>query len=237
MGEEGGVMQKLLYAAGLFGYIAPDTTVVEYIMKQKNTIWEFTELLIIAGILAVVIRLFIVSAYKIPSGSMLETLQIGDYLLVTRFNYDIKIPFTDRSIVSTGDPRHGDIIVFRYPRNPKEDFIKRVIGIPGDTIEIRDKMLFRNGKLVNEPYVRIADPGSRVFGKDTIRPVTVPENSCFVMGDNRDESMDSREWGFVPRENIQGKAWLIYWSWASFTDIRWNRIGTILYPDRTVTGG
>ena len=229
-------MQKVLYTAVGLGYMSPDIAVVEFVMKQKNTIWEFTELLIIAGILAVVIRLFIVSAYKIPSGSMLETLQIGDYLLVTRFNYDIKIPFTDTSIISTGDPEYGDIMVFRYPRDPKQDFIKRLIGKPGDTIELRDKMVFRNGKKINEPYTRFSDPGSRVFGKDTTAPFTVPADMYFMMGDNRDESMDSRDWGFVPREYLQGKAWIIYWSWASFTDIRWGRIGTILYPDKSLTG-
>ena len=205
-------------------------------MKQKNIIWEYSEILIVALVLAMIIRAFFVQAFKIPSGSMLETLQIGDYLLVTRFNYDIKVPFTDISIVRTGDPQHGDIMVFRYPKAPEQNYIKRVIGVPGDTIEIREKQVFRNGKAIDEPYTRFSRPWSRIEGIDNFARVTVPEDSFFVMGDNRDESSDSRDWGFVPRDNIQGKAWIIYWSWETLTDIRWSRIGTFLYPPQTVTG-
>ncbi len=197
-------------------------------MKQRNVIWEYTEALLVAIVLALVIRAFVVQAYKIPSGSMLETLQIGDYLLVTRFNYDIKIPFTDKSVIRTGDPKRGDIIVFKYPRNPSEDYIKRVEGIPGDIIEMRNKQLYRNGEKVVEPYIQNTKPDQRIPGMDDMRPIVVPTDHYFVMGDNRDGSADSREWGFVPRENIQGKAWVIYWSWASFTDIRWGRIGTLI---------
>ena len=231
-------MQKLLYAVVLLEYIAPDTAIAETLfMKQKNVIWEYSEILIVALILAMIIRAFLVQAYKIPSGSMLETLQIGDYLLVTRFNYDIKVPFTDQSIVSTGDPEHGDIIVFRYPKDPDQNYIKRVIGVPGDTIEIREKKVFRNGKMITEPYTRFSKPWSRIEGTDNFKRITVPEGQYFCMGDNRDDSADSREWGFVPRDNIQGKAWIIYWSWESMTDIRWGRIGTFLYPDESITGG
>lgn len=200
-------------------------------MKQKNIVWEFSEMIIIAVGLALVIRFFAVQAYKIPSGSMLETLQIGDYLLVTRFNYAIKIPFTDKEIVRTGEPEHGDIIVFKYPKDPSQDYIKRVIGVPGDTLEMRNKQLFRNGRLVAEPYVRQTKPWSRIPGLDSFPMFTVPPDKFFVMGDNRDGSADSREWGFVPREYIQGKAWRIYWSWKSLTDIRWSRIGTSLHPE------
>jgi len=206
-------------------------------MKQKNVAWELTEIVIIAVLLALMIRFFAVQAYKIPSGSMLETLQIGDYLLVTRFNYAVKVPLSDIEIVRTGEPEHGDIIVFRYPLDPSQDYIKRVIGLPGDTIEIRDKQVFRNGKLLREPYVRIIKPWTRIPGIDNYNKVTVPPDSYFVMGDNRDESLDSRTWGFVPRRNIQGKAWVIYWSWASLTDIRWSRIGTFLHHDRAASGG
>ncbi|SBV99580.1 Signal peptidase I [uncultured delta proteobacterium] len=204
-------------------------------MKQKNVIWEYTEILIVALILAMIIRAFFVQAFKIPSGSMMETLQEGDYLLVTRFNYDIKVPFTDISIFGTGDPQHGDIIVFRYPKDPSVNYIKRVIGLPGDTIEIKNKQVFRNGKPIKEPYTRFSKPWSNIPGADTMGRVTVPPDHLFCMGDNRDDSADSREWGFVPRENIQGKAWVIYWSWQSLTDIRWGRIGTFLYPDESIT--
>ena len=204
-------------------------------MKQKNVIWEYSEILIVALVLALIIRAFFVQAFKIPSESMLETLQKGDYLLITRFNYDIKVPFTDISITSTGDPQHGDVIVFRYPRDPSQNYIKRVVGLPGDTIEIREKQVFRNGKAITEPYTRFSKPWSRFDGLDNVGRVTVPLNCFFAMGDNRDDSSDSRDWGFVPRENIQGKAWIIYWSWETLTNIRWSRIGTILYPDETIT--
>lgn len=198
--------------------------------------WEVTEVVLVAVLLALVIRFFAVQAYKIPSGSMLETLQVGDYLLVTRFNYAVKIPFTNKEIFRTGEPGHGDIIVFEYPRDPSQDYIKRVIGIPGDSIEIRDKQVFRNGKLLTENYTRHSKPWSRIPGIDTMERIIVPADSYFVMGDNRDDSLDSRSWGFVPRRNIHGKAWIVYWSWSSFSDIRWNRIGTILYPDAKSTG-
>lgn len=218
------------------GYIALDTAAAEIAMKQKNLIWEYSEMLIIAVVLALFIRAFVVQPFKIPSGSMLETLQIGDYLLVTRFNYSIKVPFTNKEIIRTGNPQHGDIIVFKFPKDPSQDYIKRVIGLPGDTIEIRDKQVYRNGKRIIEPYVRFDYPHSRQPGLDIVPAFTVPEDRFFVMGDNRDGSSDSRDWGYVPRENIHGKAWIIYWSWASLTDIRWDRLFTRLYPDASITG-
>ena len=168
---------------------------------------------------------------------MLETLQIGDYLLVTRFNYAIKLPFTNRELVRTGEPEYGDIIVFEYPKDPSQDYIKRVIGLPGDNIEIRGKKLFRNGVLISEPYVRISKPWSNAPGSDNMEKIRVPADQYFVLGDNRDESLDSRSWGFVPRGNIMGKALVIYWSWAGFSEIRWGRIGTILYPGVAAKGG
>lgn len=228
-------MEKLLYAAGAMGYIPPEIAVAETIMKQKNVIWEYSEMLIVAVVLALIIRAFIVQPFKIPSGSMLETLQIGDYLLVTRFNYGIKLPLVDKEVIRLGDPQHGDIVVFKYPKDTSQDYIKRVIGLPGDTIEIRDKQVIRNGKAISEPYVRIDRPNARVPGLDIVPPFTVPEDQFFVMGDNRDGSSDSRDWGFVPRGNIHGKAWLIYWSWANWNDIRWDRIFTGLYPDESIT--
>ncbi|GHV54927.1 signal peptidase I [Deltaproteobacteria bacterium] len=205
-------------------------------MKQKNMAWEVSEMLIIAVLLALVIRFFVVQAYKIPSGSMLQTLQIGDYLLVTRFNYAVKIPFTQREILRTGEPDYGDIIVFQYPKDASLDYIKRVIGRPGDTIEIRDKQVFRNGKPIREGYTQFTRPHTRIPGVDSMEKITVPEDHFFVLGDNRDGSEDSRFWGFVPRENIRGKAWIIYWSWENWTTIRWNRIGTRLYPEASIGG-
>jgi len=186
---------------------------------------EYAEALIIALILALFIRTFVVQAFKIPSGSMLPTLEIGDHLLVNKFSYGVRMPFMDRFIFEFDGPEFQDIIVFEFPENPSKDFIKRVIGIPGDEIEIRDKQLFLNGEKIAEEYVRHAD--RRVVDeRDNFGPFSVPEDNYFVLGDNRDESYDSRFWGVVERDKILGKAWIIYWSWEGFADIRWDRIGS-----------
>ena len=189
---------------------------------------EYAEALIVALILAFFIRSFVVQAFKIPSGSMLQTLQIGDHLLVTKFAYGVKVPFTNIMVIEREGPKHGDVIVFDFPEDPSKDFIKRVIGMPGDVIEIRDKQVFRNGVQLVEPYVQHVDSASAVPRRDNFGPVMVPENKYFVMGDNRDESYDSRFWGFVERDTIEGKALILYWSWASLTDIRWERIGQMV---------
>lgn len=186
---------------------------------------EYVEALIIALILAFFIRTFIVQAYKIPSGSMLDTLLIGDHLLVNKFQYGVRLPFTDVVVLPFSDPKFQDIIVFEYPQDPSKDFIKRVVGLPGDTIEIRDKVVYRNGVKLDEPYVQHTDPRVLPGPRDNLEPVTVPLGKYFVMGDNRDESLDSRFWGFVDRGAILGKAWVIYWSWGGMDDIRWARIG------------
>ncbi|MDX1763971.1 MAG: signal peptidase I [bacterium] len=175
---------------------------------------ENFEAIVIAVILALFIRTFVVQAFKIPSGSMLETLQIGDHILVNKFIYGTHIPFTDVSIFPLREPERGDIIVFKYPVDESRDFIKRVVGVPGDIIEIRDKMVYVNGEeQKDEAYVIHRDdtiiPGQR----DNLGPVTIPEDSYFVMGDNRDGSYDSRFWGYVKQEEILGKALIIYWSW------------------------
>jgi signal peptidase I len=189
---------------------------------------EYAEALIVALILAFFIRSFVVQAFKIPSGSMLQTLQIGDHLLVTKFAYGVKIPFTNTMIIEREGPEQGDIIVFEFPEDPSKDFIKRVIGVPGDVIEIRDKKVFRNGVELQESYIQHVDSSMSVPRRDNFGPVMVPENKYFVMGDNRDESYDSRFWGFVERNTIEGKALILYWSWASLTDIRWERIGQMV---------
>jgi signal peptidase I len=189
---------------------------------------EYAEALIVALILAFFIRSFVVQAFKIPSGSMLQTLQIGDHLLVTKFAYGVKIPFTNTLIIEREGPQQGDIIVFEFPEDPSKDFIKRVIGVPGDVVEIRDKKLFLNGVEQLESYIQHVDSSTSVPRRDNFGPVMVPENKYFVMGDNRDESYDSRFWGFVERNTIEGKALILYWSWASLTDIRWERIGQLV---------
>lgn len=192
--------------------------------RWQTILKEYTEALIIALILALIIRAFIIQAFKIPSGSMLETLQIGDRLFVTKFAYDIRVPFTDFSLFSPGDPQHGDVVVFRYPDNPSKDFIKRITGLPGDVVKVRGHVLYRNGQPVEEPYLAIHPGPTKIdFG-----PQTVPEDKYFVLGDNRFNSHDSRFWGFVDRAQIRGKAWRIYWSASPqwfFSDVRWDRLG------------
>lgn len=192
--------------------------------RWQTVLKEYAEALFVALILAFFIRSFVVQAFKIPSGSMLQTLQIGDHLLVNKFTYGLKIPFTHKVVLPLSDPEFQDIVVFEFPEDTSKDFIKRIIGLPGDTIQIRDKKLFRNGSEVEEPYVQHTD-ASIVPRRDNFGPITVPEGKYFVMGDNRDESYDSRFWGFVDRNKIEGRAWILYWSWQGFSNIRWNRIG------------
>jgi signal peptidase I len=209
--------------------------------QKKGTLREYTEAIIIAVLLALFIRSFIVQAFKIPSGSMKPTLLIGDHILVNKFIYGVKIPLWDKEIVHFGDPQHGNIIVFRYPLDPAKDFIKRVIGVPGDIIRIQDKKVFVNDKLLVEPYVRHTDPKilpASVSPRDNFGPIQVPPNSFFVMGDNRDESYDSRFWKYVDESALKGKAFIIYWSWnqdghitldPEQSYVRWNRIGRLLH--------
>jgi len=195
--------------------------------RWQTILKEYAEALIIAFILAFIIRSFVVQAFKIPSGSMLQTLQIGDHLLVNKFIYGIRIPFTDIVIARFSDPQFKDIIVFEFPEDPSKDFIKRVIGTPGDVLEMRNKVLYRNGEKLNEPYVQHTQNDYSPV-RDNFGPITVPDNKYFVMGDNRDESYDSRFWGFVDRDKIEGKAMILYWSWEGFSNIRWNRIGKMV---------
>lgn len=185
------------------------------------------KILIAALLIAGIIRTFIIQPYVIPSESMLNTLQIGDRLFVTKFSYGIHLPFVEQEILSFGEPGHGDIIVFPYPLDKSQDYIKRVVGIPGDVIEIRNKQLFRNGQAVLEEYAIHTDPGTS-HRRDNMPPLTVPPGKVFVMGDNRDHSMDSRFWGFVDKGTIHGRALLIYWSSTRFVDVKWDRIGKML---------
>ncbi len=197
--------------------------------RWQTMLKEYAEALFVALILAFFIRSFVVQAFKIPSGSMLQTLQIGDHLLVSKFSYGLKIPFTNKMIVDREGPKFQDVIVFEFPEDPSKDFIKRVIGLPGDTIEIKDKEVFRNGQKLQESYIQHTDTAHKsVPRRDIFGPIKVPEGKYFVMGDNRDESYDSRFWGFVEKNKIEGKALILYWSWESVTNIRWNRIGDLV---------
>ena len=201
--------------------------------QQKSKFREYVEAIILAIVIALFIRTFVIQAYKIPSGSMKPTLQIGDHILVSKFNYGIKLPFLRTTLIPVGAPQRGDIVVFIYPKDPSKDFIKRLIGVPGDTIEIRNKKILLNGLPYNDKngvYVDNLDIPGAVQPRDNFGPVTVPEDSLFVMGDNRDESYDSRFWGFVSKKDVLGKALIIYWSWNQEEHwIRWSRIGGILH--------
>jgi signal peptidase I len=196
--------------------------------KKKNAWRENIEAILIAVVIALFIRTFVVQAFKIPSGSMLETLQIGDHILVNKFIYGIKIPFTDgRVLIPVKDPRRGDIVVFKYPEDPSKDYIKRVVAVAGDTVSIVDKQLYVNDTAVtDEAYAMYSRVPTLA---DNMMSVVVPENKLFVMGDNRDNSHDSRFWGFVDLSAVKGKAFMIYWSWdRERFGVRWNRIGDLL---------
>lgn len=235
--------------------------------RWLKTLKEYVEALLVAAVLALIIRAFVVQAFKIPTGSMLETLQIGDQLLVSKFHYGVKLPFTDKVLIPVSEPARGDIIVFEYPYDEKldamrpnmkdVDFVKRIVGLPGDTVEIRAKEVFVNGEKLNAPWAQHTreDVVPNPMGghpevsfdpvmyfdhcedatlycsakRDWMPKFTVPAGQYFVMGDNRDESFDSRFWGFVKRESIKGKAMVIYWSWTGPSNIRWERLGKLLH--------
>ncbi|HYB19704.1 MAG TPA: signal peptidase I [Thermodesulfobacteriota bacterium] len=201
--------------------------------KKKSTLREYVEAIIVALVLALIIRTFVVQAFKIPSGSMEPTLEIGDHILVNKFIYGIKIPFTSINLFPWENPRRGNVIVFIYPLEPEKDFIKRVIGVEGDTVRIVNKKLYINGVEVPDPHAVYKEdlilPGD-MQKRDNFGPVTVPKGNLFVLGDNRDRSLDSRFWGFVPLEDVRGKAFIIYWSWdRQDTTVRWNRIGKLIH--------
>ncbi len=201
--------------------------------KRISTLRESIEAIFIALIVALFIRTFVVQAFKIPSGSMIPTLLIGDHILVNKFIYGIKNPITRKTLISIGEPERNDVIVFKYPVNPKQDFIKRVIGVAGDRIEILDKRVYVNGKLFEVKNAIHLD--SKIISgdfqpRDNLGPIIVPENSLFVMGDNRDNSHDSRFWKFVDMDAVKGKAFIMYWSWnREDFSVRWNRIGDMIH--------
>ncbi len=202
---------------------------------KKSQLRDWTEALIVAAILALIIRTFVVQAFKIPSGSMEDTLLIGDHLLVNKFIYGTQLPFSDDPVLSIREPERGDIIVFEFPEDKdksyfkRRDFIKRVIGLPGDTVEIRNKSVFINGERYITPEAVYKDGNLTAGPRDNMPPIKVPEDNYFVMGDNRDRSYDSRFWRFVDRSAIKGLAFIKYWSWDSEKFMpRWGRIGRMI---------
>jgi signal peptidase I len=200
--------------------------------KVKSQLREYTESILWAVLLALVLRYCFVQAYKIPSGSMEDTLVIGDHLLANKLLYGIKLPFTDTRILKIRNPERGDVVVFAYHEDRTKDFIKRVIGVPGDEVAVRNKQVFVNGVPYSNPHevhkdaqILTADAGPR----DNFGPVRVPARSYFMMGDNRDRSYDSRFWGFVGDGDLQGKAFIKYWSWdGDAWKVRWDRVGRLI---------
>jgi len=217
---------------------------------------EFARTAIYAVALFIVIRTFLVEAFKIPSGSMERTILVGDFLLVNKLAYGAEIPFTDSHLPAIEHPQRGDVIVFKWPRDPSKNFVKRLIGLPGDTVEMRDGTVWVNGHALTEQYVVHTDASTDPSGEDfrwqrnyLVRqaeasqgyhpsrnnwgPLVVPEQSYFVLGDNRDNSYDSRYWGFVPDSLVEGRPWIVYYSYDPdtarplpwMTNIRWGRLG------------
>src|SRR5215475_1509544 len=205
---------------------------------EKSTLREYFESIVIAVILALFIRTFVVQAFKIPTGSMENNLLIGDHLLVNKMVYAPAMSSVERALLPAGTIKRGDVIVFKYPEEPDRDFIKRVIGLPGESLEVREKKVYINGKPLDEPYVHFIQPPSTSSElaevtsydvRERYGPVTVPADQYFMMGDNRDNSQDSRYWGFLPRELVKGKALVIYWSYeAGREDYQENGTGAAL---------
>jgi signal peptidase I len=204
---------------------------------RKSAVREWVESICVAVILAFFVRTFVVQAFKIPSGSMEPNLLIGDHLLVNKFVFAPALTSLERTLLPIDPIRRGDIIVFKYPEDPTRDFIKRVIGLPGDTIEMHNKKVYVNGKPLDEPYAHfIYPPDEGASGApdtetaDLLRefaPMTVPADNYFMMGDNRDNSQDSRYWGFMPRGYVKGKALFVYFSFGEgggLANIRWSRL-------------
>jgi signal peptidase I len=204
--------------------------------SKKSTIREYFESIVIAVILALFVRTWVVQAFKIPTGSMENNLLIGDHLLVNKMVFGPTATPIERALLPVRDIRRGDIVVFKYPNEPERDFIKRVIAFPGETLELRAKKVYVNGQPLDEPYVHFLTPASEggevtsLDVRERYGPVTVPADQYFVMGDNRDNSQDSRYWGYLPRHYIKGKALMIYWSFDAdaegslFTKVRWERL-------------
>lgn len=202
----------------------------EEIVKQKSVFREYAEAIIIALLLALFIRTFVVQAFKIPSGSMIPTLLVGDHILVNKFVYGVKNPFNGSTWVALGEPQPHDVVVFKYPKNPSQDFIKRVVAVAGDKVEVINKRLYVNGERFVEEGAIFLDPNIEASRRDNMGPVIVPPSSIFVMGDNRDNSHDSRFWGFVDLKAVKGKAFIMYWSWDSEDfNVRWSRLGKIIH--------
>jgi signal peptidase I len=206
---------------------------------EKSPAREYFESIVIAVILALFVRTFVVQAFKIPSGSMEDNLLIGDHLLVNKFIFGGAPTAVERALLPVRDIQRGDVIVFKFPKEPDRDFIKRVIGLPGETVELRRKAVYVNGAPIDErpfhlklKYPVPAEGAPQRDQLDAFGPVTVPADHLFVMGDNRDDSLDSRYWHFLPLNYVKGRAMTIYFSYdpdatgaaSVITSIRWRRL-------------
>jgi signal peptidase I len=200
--------------------------------SRKGKAREYAEAFGVALIIALIVRTLFLQAFKIPSGSMEDTLLIGDHIFVNKFIYGYHVPYTEGRILAFTTPKRGDIVVFVFPEDPSKDFIKRVIGTPGDIVEIRRKTVYINGAPLLEEYTRFAegrDSDEILRGRDDMPPVRVPPGKLFMMGDNRDRSYDSRFWGFVDMDAVIGKALFIYFSIDRNSGIGWTDVGR--YPE------
>ncbi len=205
-------------------------------MERQNFIKEYLKPILFALLLALLIRAFVVQAFKIPSGSMEPTLLVGDYLLVNKFIYGIRIPHTNTRLFPYEKPQRGDVIVFIYPVDPSKDFIKRVIGTEGEKVQIIDNKIYINDKQISDPWGHFKKrvPSWFLQTVENYGPVVVPKDSLFVMGDNRDNSEDSRFWGFLPLNDVLGKVLIFYFSWEHQAEnpwdkVRWSRIGKLIH--------
>jgi len=222
--------------------------------EKEPVIVEYAKSFFPVILVVLILRSFLFEPFRIPSGSMIPTLKVGDFILVNKFNYGIRLPVIDTKILDIGEPSRGDVVVFRFPREPSVDYIKRVVGLPGDRIAYREKALYVNGKRIPRkligPYTQTKDgmpiPGASQYSEQLSESVThdvlidgtrpayngewiVPEGHYFVMGDNRDNSNDSRFWGTVPEENLVGQAFMIWMNW-NYDDggVEWDRIGSTI---------
>ncbi len=245
--------------------LPPDPIVVgpDAPRRRRRPVWravrgvlEWAKSVSLAVLLFLLVRAFLVEAFKIPTGSMEGTLLVGDFLLVNKLVYGAEVPFTNRRLPAVQQPAHGDVIVFVFPVDPTKDFVKRLVGLPGDTLAMENGTLIRNGESLLEPYVVHSEPDTDPAGEEfrwqrdfLVRratvpvsyhpsrnnwgPLVVPAGHYFVLGDNRDNSLDSRYWGFVPDSLLRGRPLLVYYSYAPdstapfdwLTRVRWNRLG------------
>jgi signal peptidase I len=228
---------------------------------KEPTLVEYSRSFFPVIFAVLILRSFLVEPFRIPSGSMMPTLLVGDFILVNKFSYGIRLPVLNNKVIDLGEPQRGDVVVFRYPKQPWIDYIKRVVAVPGDTVQYRDKILYLNGEPISQTplgtYTGVGSgaqmTGAHKLSEDLdgvkhailVHPmapnlamgcnvlrngsISVPQGHYFVMGDNRDNSNDSRCWGLVPEENLVGKAFGIWMNWdgnlGSFPPIAWERIG------------